>query len=59
MSNRACTIHSVQARVKESPRLWTVTALWAQDHHALRPMAIVVGAYMCYVILALYGLDSE
>ena len=51
MSDRACAIHSVQARVKESPILWTA-ALWTRDHHAL-PMSIFDRA----CILALHGLD--
>lgn len=53
MSDRACAIHSVQARVKQSPILWTVATLWTQDHHALRPLSIVDRA----CILALHGLD--
>ena len=55
VSDRACAIHSVQARVKESPILWTVATLWTQDYHALRPMSVVDGA----CILTLHGLDCE
>lgn len=53
MSDRACAIRSVQARVKESPILWTMAALWAQGHHALHSMSIVVRT----CILTLHSLD--
>jgi hypothetical protein len=60
MSDRPCAIHSVQARVKESPVLWTMTALWTQDHHALHPLSIFfLGIVDGACILALHGLYCE